>query len=151
MEIIGKGCKYTNRNGRMCIAYRDLNHKRHATTYARFLMEQHLGRELTKDEDVHHIDGDKTNDTIENLEIISKKEHNKHHAEERRKYYDTEEICYICGNPIEVSAKSHYNKASKNKIRDISSNKYFCCKKCAGLFGKTFQYNKTLAIYYEEN
>jgi hypothetical protein len=33
--------------------------------YSRYLMEMHLGRRLSPDEDVHHVNGDKMDDRIE--------------------------------------------------------------------------------------
>ena len=44
-------------------------------TYAKYLMEMHLNRELSKDETVDHIDHIKTNDVIENLQILSRSSH----------------------------------------------------------------------------
>lgn len=41
----------------------------------RHLMEQHLGRQLSADEDVHHRDGDKQNNDLSNLEVLSHSEH----------------------------------------------------------------------------
>lgn len=35
----------------------------------RYVMEQYLGRPLEKNETVHHIDGDRTNNKIENLQL----------------------------------------------------------------------------------
>lgn len=43
-------------------------------SYARYMMSVKLGRFLTKDEIVDHIDGDHTNDSYENLQIISKRD-----------------------------------------------------------------------------
>lgn len=41
----------------------------------RLAMENHLGRPLLKSEAVHHIDGNKLNNHIGNLEIMSRREH----------------------------------------------------------------------------
>lgn len=44
------------------------------------IMTEHLGRPLEKGEVVHHIDGDKTNNSIDNLQLMSVAEHNVCHA-----------------------------------------------------------------------
>lgn len=41
----------------------------------RWIMEQHLGRQLERWEHVHHIDGDHLNNTLENLEVLSNADH----------------------------------------------------------------------------
>ena len=46
-----------------------------------FVMECHLGRGLKRGEIVHHIDGNKKNNKLENLFLTSVAEHNKLHAE----------------------------------------------------------------------
>lgn len=45
----------------------------------RLVMEQYLGRYLTDAEIVHHIDEDKTNNDISNLQVMTRKEHMEHH------------------------------------------------------------------------
>ena len=46
----------------------------------RKIMEKHLGRKLSKDEVIHHKDGDCRNNSVDNLEITNRKEHgNKPH------------------------------------------------------------------------
>lgn len=51
----------------------DLNHRR--------ILEKYLERQLTPEESVHHIDGNKLNNKINNLFITSKSEHQKiHHS-----------------------------------------------------------------------
>lgn len=48
-------------------------------------MEQYLGRKLRPDEIVHHIDGNKLNNNIENLKIMTRGEHSKLHRLEEIK------------------------------------------------------------------
>lgn len=46
------------------------------------LMELHIGRRLQPHESVHHIDHDRTNNDLSNLELTTRSEHSRHHRRE---------------------------------------------------------------------
>lgn len=47
------------------------------------IMAAAIGRSLTPDEIVHHVNGDKTDNRIENLQLTHLPEHNAHHNADR--------------------------------------------------------------------
>jgi hypothetical protein len=51
----------------------------------RTIMEKHIGRKLLPTEIVHHINQDRFDNRIENLEMVSRGEHNRIHKFLRRR------------------------------------------------------------------
>lgn len=60
----------------------------------RKVMELHLGRRLGRFEFVHHINEDKRDNRLDNLEVVSPKEHAAAHGQWK---HPTEKRCSHCG------------------------------------------------------
>ena len=67
----------------------------------RVVMENHLGRRLYNCEVVHHKDGNKKNNTIDNLELLDNKKHvHNHRLANGRKYVKLK--CPWCGKIFDI-------------------------------------------------
>lgn len=98
----------------------------------RIIMENHLKRILNENEIVHHIDENKKNNSIENLQILSNKEHGKHHSKSRSRIY-VKLKCPWCQKEFEIPKnQSFLQKSSKYNCT--------CCSKfCRGKLYKEIQ------------
>lgn len=65
----------------------------------RLVVEKHIGRKLRKDEVVHHINRIKTDNRIENLQIVSPSEHRAIHGEDllMKGWSRRHDKCTACG------------------------------------------------------
>ncbi len=98
----------------------------------RIVVENHLGRLLNGDEIVHHIDGNKKNNSIENLQVLDNINHSRlHRCLEGQTYVKLK--CPNCGKEFE-----------KEKRKTFLTKKYkyncTCCSKhCRGVLYRKIQ------------
>lgn len=99
--------------------------KRTTILYSKFVMSISLGRILTRDEEVDHVDGDKTNDALANLEVVTRREN--------RRRYDMANPgkvlrlkCAYCG----CSFSRRRNQTSYSKPGQMAD---YCSRRCVGL------------------
>lgn len=103
---------------------------RMGTTYARYLMSVKLGRFLTEEEHVDHKDEDKSNDDIDNLQILTPLQNlqkNNEFKARQRKAAGIDVLvtvdCEGCGKPFEKSLRNVRYAKSKGWTQT-------CSRKC---------------------
>jgi hypothetical protein len=125
MKIYGP---YTRKDGRQHVILIDHFGFRTTKSYPRYLMEKHLGRDLEEHETIDHIDEDYQNNSINNLQILSRKENAsktfKVFPERRRKYITFN--CPVCGK----ESTKPLNRVKGNRKR--GSRGPYCGRSCAG-------------------
>lgn len=121
-------CGYLNINKepRRVVLLIGNNSMRTSTSYARYLLSCKLKRYLSPNEHADHIDGDKLNDVIENLQILSAKENNiKKNIQLGIKKTMITIICPICDKDFIREARNINNKIQQGKTPT-------CSRSCGG-------------------
>jgi hypothetical protein len=109
-KIYGPYIAKDNRS-RIVIVFLDGTKK--TVSYPKFIMENHIGRKFTKNETVDHIDGDVTNNDIDNLAVIDRSAHAKLDA---KRIGSQTFICEVCHSSFILEGrKLHDAKHNRSK------------------------------------
>jgi HNH endonuclease len=108
-------------NRRLVLLYWDGGKK--TMSYARWMMEEHLGRVLTDKEEVDHRDDNKLNDVISNFQILTRLANTKKSAAAAEM---AEVICQHCGKKQQKPMRHIRHNQTRRKCRGP-----FCDKVCA--------------------
>lgn len=118
-----KNGEYINEDG-----YKMILDTRHPNAYGsryvlehRLIMEKAVGRYLTKDEVIHHINKNRQDNRIENLEIVDRSKHNVIHFT----VYKKDRICYNC------NSKTYIDRLGEERwFKNPENKEQFLCRKC---------------------
>ena len=105
--------------------------KRYTTTYARFKMAVHLGRRLRKTEEVDHIDNNRRNDRLSNLQVITSAQNRAKAARNSAGRLYVLLRCPSCGTTFEREKRNTY--LSKSGVFTA------CSASCRGRFSALIQ------------
>ena len=97
-------------------------------------MEEYLGRKLTSEEVVHHIDGNPANNDLENLQVKSVSDHARDH---RPPPELVSIICAGCGRTVIKRARYvRHNQKQQHKYGP------FCGRSCSGKWSRQQQIDR---------
>ncbi len=107
--------------------YKTVRHEGKRVLAHRYIMQQHLGRPLLHDEMVHHKNGDKGDNSLTNLQIVSAAEHGAEHT-----WHPVEKPCVICATIF----RPHKTKRMRQQT---------CSQKCKQVLMKRNSSSKKIA------
>lgn len=121
---------YLRNNGRKLVIVIDKNGVKRTVSYPKWLVELHLGRQLSKDETIDHWDSDVNNNDLSNLRVVPRAEHS---ADDTRRVKLKTLKCAWCDKEFERSPRLLRDKSRKGKAGP------FCSRSCAGKYSRKLQ------------
>lgn len=118
--IWNNGYLVTNKENRKTVILYNNRDNRSSVSYARYLMACKLKRFLNDNEHVDHINDDKTDDSLSNLQILTPLENRSKQARNGRVTKDF--VCPVCGKSFSLTARRYANKSNPT-----------CSRKCGGI------------------
>ena len=109
---------------------------RHCQSYARFLLEEALGRQLQDFEDADHIDGDPLNNEITNLRVL-RRELNRTRNRAPAEWFEF--LCPSCGGTARRLARRVRDAWSQGKAGP------YCSRSCAAKGSRPGHTTSTMA------
>ena len=124
-----------NPEGRRNVILFNTQSDRSTVSYARYLMSIKLGRFLTDQEEVDHKDDNKTNDDIDNLQILTpeqnKEKQRLHYINNVQQKFDLE--CPNCGKSFTLTEREMGGRITQIQ-KNNSIGLIYCSTNCAGIF-----------------
>jgi hypothetical protein len=121
---------YTRKDGRQHVVIVYPDKKKKTVSYAKYLLETNNGEYLSENDTVHHKDKNPLNNSMDNLEIISRGDHVRQHTIKYKE--DIVRKCTCCGKDVVCTARQQKRRHS-NRFRDKGG--IFCNKTCSGKYG----------------
>lgn len=122
---------YLRDDGRQIVIIKDDNGGSRTVSWPKYLMEQHLGRQLDPDaETVDHINRNKDDNDLNNLRLVPRNEHSR---DDTRRVKLVKSKCSMCDKEFERSPRLMRDKNKKGR-RGI-----FCSRRCAGRYSRKLQ------------
>jgi hypothetical protein len=118
-----KGYLRVGKDGRKRVDLVNWPESRTTISYARYLLSVKEGRFLSENEEVDHIDGNNSNDDLENLQILTKEQHRFKSSLEKSGRTYIQCVCKYCGIMFE------------RELREVKRYpNTFCTRSCSGKY-----------------
>lgn len=120
---------YLRVDGRKHVICLFVDGSRKTVSFPKYLVECNIGRTLDSFEEVHHINGDFTDDSLENLEVVNKRDHAKLHV---RRLISLDILCPVCQREFSLNARQ-INDVIQNRRAGKAKTGPYCSRECAGI------------------